>query len=257
MLTGPLFAWMSPEVMAPDIEIRDNNGDCGGCLAETNGLSWLWGHGGLWTLKRIVPRPSLIFGPTFAFCAEHNRGALRDESSLLAKLAQLDRAERSVRHRRQDAPSTAVAGECPPAKCPRGCRSGRARRVAAMDAARPPGILKSRSRNTRAPCFPCTATQPRQTGPSRATSCGRAVWPDQIRRSGKYSLSGRSLRPSTRLRREPEPRTRRGGMVTVAAALALAVMGTVAYRTYVGSPRSGEPPIITADDTRPRWSDPV
>jgi len=48
---------------------------------------------------------------------------------------------------------------------------------------------------------------------------------------------------------EPEPRTRRGGMVTVAAALALAVMGTVAYRTYVGSPRSGEPPIITADNS--------
>jgi len=38
-------------------------------------------------------------------------------------------------------------------------------------------------------------------------------------------------------------------MVTVAAALALAVMGTVAYRTYVGAPRSGEPPIITADNS--------
>jgi hypothetical protein len=48
---------------------------------------------------------------------------------------------------------------------------------------------------------------------------------------------------------EPEPRTRRGGMVTVAAALALAMVGTVAYRTYVGSPRSGEPPIITADNS--------
>ena len=51
---------------------------------------------------------------------------------------------------------------------------------------------------------------------------------------------------------EPEPRTRSGGMVTVAAALALAVVGTgaaLAYRTYVGSPRSGEPPIITADNS--------
>ena len=38
-------------------------------------------------------------------------------------------------------------------------------------------------------------------------------------------------------------------MVTVAAALALAMVGTVAYRTYVGSPRSGEPPIITADNS--------
>lgn len=43
---------------------------------------------------------------------------------------------------------------------------------------------------------------------------------------------------------------RRGGMATVAVVLALAVVGTgaaFAYRTYVGSPRSGEPPIIKAD----------
>jgi hypothetical protein len=39
-------------------------------------------------------------------------------------------------------------------------------------------------------------------------------------------------------------------MMTVAAVLALAVVGTggaFAYRTFVGSPRSGEPPIIKAD----------
>jgi hypothetical protein len=50
---------------------------------------------------------------------------------------------------------------------------------------------------------------------------------------------------------EPEPRTRSGWVVTVAAVLALAVVGTgaaFAYRTYVGSPRSGEPPIVTADN---------
>jgi hypothetical protein len=43
---------------------------------------------------------------------------------------------------------------------------------------------------------------------------------------------------------------RRGGLVTVAVVLALAVVGTgaaFAYRTYVGSPRTGEPPIIRAD----------
>jgi sporulation related protein len=43
---------------------------------------------------------------------------------------------------------------------------------------------------------------------------------------------------------------RRGGMVTVIIVLALAVVGTgaaFAYRTYVGVPRSGEPPIIRAD----------
>ncbi len=46
------------------------------------------------------------------------------------------------------------------------------------------------------------------------------------------------------------PRKRRGGMMTVAAVLALAVVGTAGaygYRSYVGSPRSGEPPIIKAD----------
>ena len=45
---------------------------------------------------------------------------------------------------------------------------------------------------------------------------------------------------------------RRGGMITVAVLAALAVLGTggaFAYRTYVGSPRSGEPPIIKADVT--------
>jgi hypothetical protein len=45
---------------------------------------------------------------------------------------------------------------------------------------------------------------------------------------------------------------RRGGLLMVAAVLALAVVGTgaaFAYRTFVGSPRSGEPPIIKADNS--------
>lgn len=48
-----------------------------------------------------------------------------------------------------------------------------------------------------------------------------------------------------------EPKKQRGGMMTVAAILALAVVGTgaaFAYKTYIGSPRSGEPPIIRADN---------
>ena len=51
---------------------------------------------------------------------------------------------------------------------------------------------------------------------------------------------------------EPAPRTRSGWVVTVAAVLTMAVVGTgaaFAYRTYVGSPRSGEPPIISADNS--------
>jgi hypothetical protein len=52
---------------------------------------------------------------------------------------------------------------------------------------------------------------------------------------------------------EPEAAPkRRGGLLTVAAVLALAVVGTgaaFAYRTYVGPHRNGEPPIIKADNT--------
>jgi sporulation related protein len=51
---------------------------------------------------------------------------------------------------------------------------------------------------------------------------------------------------------EPPPRKRTSGLMTVGAVLALAVVGTgaaFAYRTYVGTPRSGEPPIIKADNS--------
>jgi SPOR domain len=53
---------------------------------------------------------------------------------------------------------------------------------------------------------------------------------------------------------EPEEsvRKRGGGVVTLVMVLALAVIGTgaaFAYRTYVGSVRSGEPPIIKADNS--------
>jgi sporulation related protein len=47
-------------------------------------------------------------------------------------------------------------------------------------------------------------------------------------------------------------RPRRGGMTTVVAVVALAIVGTVgayAYRNYTGSPRNGEAPIIKADTT--------
>ncbi len=51
---------------------------------------------------------------------------------------------------------------------------------------------------------------------------------------------------------EPEEPRKRGGLFTVVAVLALAVLGTggaFAYRNFVGSPRSGEPPIIKADNS--------
>jgi hypothetical protein len=49
---------------------------------------------------------------------------------------------------------------------------------------------------------------------------------------------------------EEQAPKRRGGLMTVAVVLALAVVGTgaaFAYRTYMGSSRSGEPPVIKAD----------
>lgn len=49
---------------------------------------------------------------------------------------------------------------------------------------------------------------------------------------------------------EEERKPRRKGLATVAAVVALAVVGTgaaFAYRTFVGTTRSGEPPIIKAD----------
>lgn len=57
--------------------------------------------------------------------------------------------------------------------------------------------------------------------------------------------------PEDELDEEP-PKKQRGGLITVAAILALAVVGTggaFAYKTYLGSPRSGEPPIIKADNS--------
>ncbi len=49
---------------------------------------------------------------------------------------------------------------------------------------------------------------------------------------------------------EPEPKRRRGGLLTVAVVIALGVVGTAgayAYRSFVSAPRSGEPPVIKAD----------
>ena len=46
------------------------------------------------------------------------------------------------------------------------------------------------------------------------------------------------------------PPRRRGGTMTVVVVMLLAVVGTAAafgYRTFIGSPRSGEPPVIKAD----------
>ncbi len=49
---------------------------------------------------------------------------------------------------------------------------------------------------------------------------------------------------------QDEPQRKRGGLMTVIAVLLLAVVGTAAaygYRSFTGSPRSGEPPVIKAE----------
>lgn len=49
---------------------------------------------------------------------------------------------------------------------------------------------------------------------------------------------------------QEEPKRRRGGLMTVAAVVALAFVGTAAaygYRSLAGSPRSGEPPVVKAE----------
>jgi hypothetical protein len=67
-----------------------------------------------------------------------------------------------------------------------------------------------------------------------------------------YSDDPYGYQPDDEEPADEEPLKRRGGVATVVVVLALAVLGTgaaFAYRTYVGSPRSGEPPIIKADTT--------
>lgn len=81
---------------------------------------------------------------------------------------------------------------------------------------------------------------------------GRADQPgyDQYAAQDEHYGNGAYDRPPYDENYEQESRPRRGGTMTVVMVLALAVVGTgaaFAYRTFVGSPRSGEPPVIKAD----------
>jgi hypothetical protein len=181
--------------------------------------------------------------------AEHDRGALRDESSLLAKLAQLTG--------QSDPFGTAAKTPLPlqsranvrPQNVPVDAEAG-------APAGSPPWMQRARPEYE----------EPEPEYPSPVLPLHRyAAASEQDRHEPqaadeRYGLIKSVDQENTRYlddpyahqrgyEEEPEPRTRRGGMVTVAAALALAMVGTVAYRTYVGSPRSGEPPIITADNS--------
>ena len=181
--------------------------------------------------------------------AEHDRGALRDESSLLAKLAQL------TGH--SDPFGTAAKTPLPlqsranvrPQNVPVDAE-------ASAPAGSPPWMQRARQEYEEPePEYPSPVLPLHRYAAASEQDHHEPQAADE-----RYGLFKSVDQENTRYlddpyahqrgyEEEPEPRTRRGGMVTVAAALALAMVGTVAYRTYVGSPRSGEPPIITADNS--------
>lgn len=73
---------------------------------------------------------------------------------------------------------------------------------------------------------------------------------DFTAQGGHYDEGGYDRPPYGEDFEQEAPKARRGGMMTVVVVLLLAVVGTgaaFAYRTFVGSPRSGEPPVIRAD----------
>ena len=181
--------------------------------------------------------------------AEHDRGALRDESSLLAKLAQLSG--------QSDPFGTAAKTPLP---------------LQSRASVRPQNVPVDAEPSSPAGSSPWMQRarqeyeEPEPEYPSpvlplhRYAAASEQDHHEPQAADERYGLFKSVDQENTRYlddpyahqrgyEEEPEPRTRRGGMVTVAAALALAMVGTVAYRTYVGSPRSGEPPIITADNS--------
>ena len=144
-------------------------------------------------------------------------------------------------------------------------------RSAALDAAGR-ARRKPRSRTIRVrPCIRCSVMRPSMPRRNRTIRKPSFADDDQepIRRAmtmrctASRSQTRSSASPIGLLRTIPtaimtamvtapeEPaQKRRGGIATVVAVLALAVVGTggaFAYRTYVGTPRNGEPPIIKAD----------
>ena len=135
------------------------------------------------------------------------------------------------------------------------------------------GPERSGSGLSRAPCIRCIAMR-RSPARIRAatglpqTTIRRKIMPIRRAMTMRFTASSKTarrissasrpiptipmpIRMAMRKRRKKPPK-RRGGLMTVAAVLALAVVGTgaaFAYRTYVGSPRSGDPPIIRADNS--------
>ncbi len=194
--------------------------------------------------------------------AEHDRGAVRDESGLLAKLAQLTG---------QTDPFGTAAKTPLPLQSRANVRPQYAPAEAAAIAPAPPWMQRARQEapppqeyEEMEPEYPSPVPLHRYAAPSAAASEQHHHEPQDA--GEQHGLIKSDEQENARdpaypddpyahqhgYEEEPKPRTRSGGMVTVAAALALAAVGTgavFAYRTYVGSPHSGEPPIITADNS--------
>ena len=196
----------------------------------------------------------------FPINAEHDRGAVRDESDPLAELAQLtgqsDPFGTAATTSRPLQSRANVRPQYAPAKAEASTPAGSPRRMQRAKR-RPPPQHEYEEQEPEHQPSPVHPLHSYAAPPAAASEHAHHEQHGLIKSVEQENVRDPAYPddPYAHQRgyeEEPEPRTRSGGMMTVAAALALAVVGTgaaLAYRTYVGTPRSGEPPTIGADNS--------
>ena len=196
----------------------------------------------------------------FPINAEHDRGAVRDESDPLAELAQLtgqsDPFGTAATTSRPLQSRANVRPQYAPAKAEASTPAGSPRRMQRAKR-RPPPQHEYEEQEPEYQPSPVHPLHSYAAPPAAASEHAHHEQHGLIKSVEQENVRDPAYPddPYAHQRgyeEEPEPRTRSGGMMTVAAALALAVVGTgaaLAYRTYVGTPRSGEPPTIGADNS--------
>ena len=196
----------------------------------------------------------------FPINAEHDRGAVRDESDPLAELAQLtgqsDPFGTAATTSRPLQSRANVRPQYAPAKAEASTPAGSPRRMQRAKR-RPPPQHEYEEQEPEHQPSPVHPLHSYAAPPAAASEHAHHEQHGLIKSVEQENVRDPAYPddPYAHQRgyeEEPEPRTRSGGMMTVAAALALAVAGTgaaLAYRTYVGTPRSGEPPTIGADNS--------
>src|SRR5258708_28846263 len=236
-------------------------------------LSWLGGHGGL-----ALPRRGCIFTMAdryqdrpFPTDADHDRGAnpdVRGESDPLAELAQLIG---------QTDPFGTAAKSPLPLQSRANVRPQYAPAVEEASAPAGPPPFRQRAGQEAPPQQEYEEPEPSPVHPLHRYGAPPAAASEQDYHEPQQDADEQPANPSryddalygpiksgqqeyardpaypddpyayqSGYEEEPEPRKRSSGLMTVVAVLALAVVGTggaFAYRTYVGSPPSGEPPI--------------